>query len=212
LAWLRQRGTRLAQALLGPDEVCLAAPLERNGFAHVTSLHYLRHSLDTAAEIPPGSRLTYQTYSQDPALFQTILLRTYEGTLDCPELNGVRDVAEIVDGHQAQGIWDPGRWWLAREAGRPVAVLLLMEVPDWQGWDISYLGVIPEARGRGVGRQLAARAVQVAKQAGAAQLTLAVDARNNPAKHLYRRAGFREAERREVFLTFLSPAATSPVS
>ena len=45
-AWLRQRGAKLAQALLAPEEACLAAPLLRNGFAHVTSLYYMRHDFE----------------------------------------------------------------------------------------------------------------------------------------------------------------------
>src|SRR5262245_16668864 len=38
LAWLRDRGARLAQALLSPDEAPLAVPLLRHGFANPTRL------------------------------------------------------------------------------------------------------------------------------------------------------------------------------
>jgi ribosomal protein S18 acetylase RimI-like enzyme len=206
LAWLRRRGARLAQALLAPEELPLAGALERHGFAHVTTLVYLRRELaeqdaeESTAPDWPG--LTCQTYDEDPTLFQKTLIRTYEGTRDCPELNGVRDVAEIIDGHQAQGSWDPGRWWLALEAGRPVGVVLLAEVPEWQAWDVAYLGVVPAARGRGLGRALTMRAVRAAATAGAAQLTLAVDVRNQPARRLYTGQGFEPFDHREVYLAF----------
>jgi ribosomal protein S18 acetylase RimI-like enzyme len=207
LAWLRGRGAKLAQALLAPEEAGLAAPLERQGFARATTLLYLRRSLDDPAggepDGPrPGQRLTFRAYDQAPSLFQDTLTHTYEGTLDCPELNGVRDVAEIIDGHKAQGSWHPERWWLALEAGRPAGVVLLADVPEWRGWDVSYLGVVPAARGRGLGRQLTAKAVREARAAGAAQLTLAVDARNHPARRLYAGCGFESFERREVYLLF----------
>jgi ribosomal protein S18 acetylase RimI-like enzyme len=204
LGWLRRRGAKVAQALLAAEEAALAIPLERNGFAHVTALLYLRRPL--AEEGPglgsPRVPLSYQTYRHDEALFQDTLLHTYEETRDCPELNGVREVAEIIDGHQAQGPWHPERWWLAQEAGRPVGVVLLTEVADWQAWDIAYLGVVPAARGRGVGRQLTAKALWEARAAGAAQLTLAVDERNQPARRLYAGLGFELFDRREVYLTF----------
>src|SRR5581483_3422640 len=38
LDWLRQRGALLAQSLLPPNEVALAAPLLRAGYQHITSL------------------------------------------------------------------------------------------------------------------------------------------------------------------------------
>src|SRR5206468_6000193 len=45
-SWLRQRGAKLGQALLAPEDAHLAHPLERNGFVHITGLWYLRHDLD----------------------------------------------------------------------------------------------------------------------------------------------------------------------
>jgi mycothiol synthase len=211
LDWLSGRGARLAQALLTTEEAFLAEPLGRHGFAHVTTLLYLRRVLTEAPTKLQEGRLArlplqYQTYNQNPAHFQQTLVRTYEGTLDCPELNGVRDVADIIDGHQAQGNWDPERWWLAHQADEPVGVLLLTDMPDWQSWDVSYLGVVPEARARGVGRQLTAWAMQRACAAGIGQLTLAVDARNDPARRLYAGMGFDQFDHREVFLAVLEHA------
>jgi ribosomal protein S18 acetylase RimI-like enzyme len=135
-------------------------------------------------------------------LFHDTLLRSYEGTLDCPELNGVRGVEDVIAGHRAQGPHDPERWWLALLDGRPAGVIILNEVPDLGCWDLGYLGVVPEARCRGVGRAMTARAVRAARAAGAAELTLAVDVRNAPAWNLYTRQGFKAFDRREVYLVF----------
>jgi mycothiol synthase len=207
LAWLRRRGAKIAQALLPSQEEQLAGPLKRHGFRHVTTLLYLRRPLtDHDAAGLNDDPLTYQVYEDDPATFEETLTRTYEGTLDCPELNGVRDVAEIIEGHKAQSNWQPERWWLARQEGRPVGVLLLAEAPEWQAWDVSYLGVVPEARRRGIGRLLTARAVRQAQAAGLSYLTLAVDARNEPARRLYAHLGFESFDRREVYLFFFKEA------
>jgi ribosomal protein S18 acetylase RimI-like enzyme len=199
--WLRSRGARLGQALVSPADLPLGGPLLRNGFAHVTGLWYLRHVLDLTTVVLAGpERLAYCTYAEAPELLRATLLRTYEGTRDCPEVNGVRTIDEIVAGHQAQGRHDPGRWWVARAGSRPVGVLLLTDLPEMDSWDVCYVGVVPEARGRGYGRELMAKALLEAKAAGVSQVTLAVDARNEPAWQLYRRLGFEPVERREVLL------------
>jgi GNAT superfamily N-acetyltransferase len=201
--WLREKGAKLAQALLLPREAGLAEPLERNGFKRITSLWYLRHDLDGSGETPEApDPLTYSPYNQDgvPAVFQETLLRTYEQTLDCPEVNGVRSLEEILAGHKAQGNYDPGRWWLALERDRPIGVLLLTELPEKEGWDVSYVGVVPEARGHGHGRALVRKALQAARAAGAAQLMLSVDARNERAWKLYTHLGFEPYEERAVYL------------
>jgi mycothiol synthase len=209
MSWLRQRGAKLAQTLLSPQEHHLGAALERNGLNYVTNLWYLRHDLKLPAPSAGGDgTLVYETYNRcDHDVFHQTLLRTYEGTSDCPEVNGVRDLDEILEGHRAQGVHDPERWWLARAAGRPAGVLLLTEIPEWHGWDVSYLGVVPEARRRGIGRELAQTALLETRAAGGNQLTLAVDTRNRPAWDLYMSLGFQPYDQREVYLAIWNSAS-----
>lgn len=204
-AWLHTGGAKVAQAIVRPSERFLAVPLERHGFRHVTTLWYLRHSLDAGAALATAERqdLSYRSYRDvSRRVFEETLVRTYEGTLDCPELNGVRTAAEILAGHRAQGRHEPNLWWLAESAGAPVGVLLLSEMPEWDALDICYLGVVPEARGHGFGRHLALHSLRVARSQGVSQLTLAVDRRNRPAWDLYRDLGFVPHEAREAFLLF----------
>jgi ribosomal protein S18 acetylase RimI-like enzyme len=202
IGWLRQRGSKLGQTLLREEEIPLANSLERHGFVHITSLWYMRHELYVLpAKAAAASELTYQTYCRcDQALFHRTLQRSYEQTHDCPEVNGVRNLEEVLEGHQAQGIHNPEHWWLALQANEPVGVLLVAEISESQGWDLSYVGVIPEARGRGIGRELTRKAMQEARAAGATQITLAVDTRNRPAWSLYFDLGFESFDRREVYL------------
>jgi ribosomal protein S18 acetylase RimI-like enzyme len=82
----------------------------------------------------------------------------------------------------------------AREA---VGVVLASEV-EGRG-DLGYLGVVPEARGRGVGRALLGQAIRDTARMGLVALTLAVDTQNGPAWRLYAGAGFKEVRRRLVF-------------
>jgi mycothiol synthase len=203
-AWLRGRGTKLTQALLTPEENHLAAPLVRNGFTHITSLWYLRHRLHLDAAFQTSEvvgSLTYRAYpTVPPNVFEQTLGRTYVGTLDCPEVNDVRTLEEVMAGHRASPLHDPERWWLAFDGETPVGVLLATASAETRGWDLAYVGVVPEARGQGFGGQLVRKMLLEARAAGAECVTLSVDSRNRPAWKLYVALGFEADDRREVYL------------
>jgi mycothiol synthase len=202
LDWARSRGAKVAQAIISPLDRPFVGALRRRGFCHVTNLQYFEHSLEnlSAPIIPEISHITY--YDDNRHVFQATLLRTYQETLDCPELNGIRTVDEIIAGHQAQGVFRPERWLLAWKAAQPVAVAMLAEIPDLGAWDLSYLGVVPEARRRGLGRELATLVLHLAKKSGAPKVLLAVDERNQPAIQLYQELGFLSLENRDIYLYF----------
>jgi ribosomal protein S18 acetylase RimI-like enzyme len=209
LSWLRQGGAKVAHVIVRPAEKTQVSSLVRSGFVHITALWYFRHSLVwRSPEADPlavllllGKGLSFRPYPDcDRSLFHRTLMRTYEGTLDCPELNGVRSVEEIVEGHAHQGKHDPNLWWLVFQEEHPVGVVLLTEMPEWDALDIAYLGVIPEARGRGLGRALAAKILLEARARHVNQVTLAVDGRNLPAWNMYLALGFQPLEQREVYL------------
>jgi ribosomal protein S18 acetylase RimI-like enzyme len=201
-AWLRERGARLTQALLSAEEAERAEALERNGVRRITSLLSLRHDLELPADwLSLPARLTFESYDPDnPVLFHQTLESTYEGTLDCPELSGSRSIDKVIEGHRGQGTFDPDLWWLAREQGRPVGVVLLIPSPDGPDWELAYLGLVPAARRRGLGKDLVLEALCAARAAGAGSVRLAVDARNDPARRLYRQAGFALCDSRVVYL------------
>jgi ribosomal protein S18 acetylase RimI-like enzyme len=207
-AWMRQRGVKLVQTLLAPEETFLADPLVRNGFSAITRLWYMRHDLNLPVDcLNTPSRLNYQTFADD-ALFRQTLLRTYEGTLDCPEVNGIRGIDEVLEGHRAQGAFEPQRWWLvriqdrrdARPTEQPMGVLMMTEIPESGDWEVAYMGVVPEARRRGFGREILLYALCEARAAAVPAVTLSVDARNQPAWNLYRSLGFEPYDQRVVYL------------
>jgi ribosomal protein S18 acetylase RimI-like enzyme len=109
-------------------------------------------------------------------------------------------VAEVIEGHRAQGTYDPDRWWLARAGGEPVGVVIVVELPESGAWEIAYMGVVPEARRRGFGRELLLKVLWEARAADVLRVTLSVDVRNVPAWELYRGVGFEPFDRRAVYL------------
>jgi len=207
VAWLRQQGVKLIQCLLIAEEEPRAEPLLRGGFQRVTDLWYLRHQYATPVRcLDAAARLEFVSFAETPrSLFEETLQRTYEGTQDCPEINGVRTVAEVLAGHQAQGRFDPQRWWLALDGKEPVGILLMTELPECGDWDVSYMGVVGSARRRGFGREILLKALTEAWAAGVRRVVLCVDSRNQPAAELYRAMGFEPYDRRAVYLA-LTPS------
>ncbi len=119
--------------------------------------------------------------------------------MDCPELNALAEHLHIP-GPRAWAGEDPGWWWLAREGAEPVGVVLLAKLPSSGGWQVSYMGLVPEARRQGHGRELILHALHQARAARATHAVLDVDVRNFPAWHLYRRLGFKAVGAKELFL------------
>lgn len=201
LTWCRSQRFKVAQALAKADERPWTAPLVRQGFQPITRLQQLTHDLD---ELPLLSSVPLRIANYDAAIataFAETLERTYDGTLDCPELNGARTVDDILAGHRGQGNYHPEFWWLAYLDDAPVGVVILSEMPDLLTWELAYLGLVPEARGRGFGRVLLLSAMHALRRARLClTLALSVDERNVPARRLYRELGFHEVDCQDVFL------------
>jgi ribosomal-protein-alanine N-acetyltransferase len=83
------------------------------------------------------------------------------------------------------------RCYVVARSGRRIVGFagLLLTVPGAEA-HITIIGVTPDERGRGVGRQLLAHLAAVAIERGADALTLEVRPTNEPAMALYRRFGF----------------------
>ncbi|HUU82129.1 MAG TPA: GNAT family N-acetyltransferase [Phycisphaerae bacterium] len=206
----RSTSLTLLQSLLGAEERRQSPVFARAGFELLADLAYL----DRPAEAPhpdpakpPGLEFLPFRSESEP-LFVEVLARTYQDSRDCPRLTGVRRTEDVLAAHRASGIHDPNHWLLLKIGGRPVGVLLLAGVPDRNAFEVVYVGVVPEARGRRIGDLLLDRAVDICRRNGNADLTLAVDGNNEPALRLYRRWRFREVSRRQAWI-WLNPERPS---
>ena len=96
------------------------------------------------------------------------------------------------------------RWWLAWQDEQTVGILIMVELQGQAAWELLYVGLVPEARGRGLGREMTLKAINDAFGAGAERMTLTVDARNEPALRMYAALGFEEFDRRAVYLNMFA--------
>ncbi len=103
-------------------------------------------------------------------------------------------------GYRALGTFDPAHWLLVSEGPDDVGCVLLADHPSSDQAELVYLGVVPEARGRGIGLAMTRHAQWLAHCAGRGQLVVAVDAANTPALDVYAESGFVGWDRQSVFL------------
>ncbi len=197
-----QHGVRLLQVLLEPGGSVAEAALAQAGYELLAELLYMERDA-RLSDLPsePTPALTWETYEPSShSVFAETIAATYEGSLDCAKLNGLREIEDIIAGHKAAGEFDPQHWFVARLEGRPAGVLLLAGQPMTAAMEIVYMGVAPWARHRGTGSAIVRRALEVAHADGAAKLTLAVDDANEPARRLYERFGLRQTGRRRAWI------------
>ena len=186
----------------------VARVLKHVDFRHLADLLYLTCESERFPPEPPmPCELTFVTCegSLQPR-FTQLIERTYEGTLDCTALNGVRNVENVITGYQATGLFRPANWLLVRAGDEDVGILLLADHPQAGHWELMYMGLVPEARGHGWGRQITRYAQWLARRAAVERIVLAVDAANEPALQMYRSSGFEIWDRRTVYVRF--PANT----
>jgi len=204
-------GVRLAQTLLSPGEQGAARAFVHGGFHELSRLAYLSRPVPKPAEfdgyepwkLPAGVRavaLTELRGARDTIdrLLLTALTRSYDQTLDCPELCHLRQPEDVLESHRSVRQFDPRWWWLIELNGEPEGVMLFTANPEQGDVELVYLGLSPKLRGKGIagtlmrsGMRELAYGLKARRGRGTGKLCCAVDLANEPARRLYRGLGFQ---------------------
>lgn len=196
---LRKRGIAVAQALTTPEQQQDAQLFRDMGFADGGELQYMGATDDVFFSETPRSGIEFAIVSPDDPELARMVASTYQGSLDCPLVDGWRDVADVLAGYQATGTYRPELWRLLRREDVAVGCLVLSEFPEHSQGELTYLGIQPRHRGQGLGLAATGWVLHFARQAGWQQVLLAVDAQNLPARRIYSAAGFREVAVRRLY-------------
>jgi len=189
---------RLIQAMLDPAQLLESQAFQGAGFSKLAHLVYMhRRTENTTAKLTLNETIQTKTWTPDHrALFAQAILASYEDTLDCPGLIGLRRIDDIIDGHKGSGRFIPELWLTLGNKTDPIAVMLLNMVPQRDAVELVYLGISPPWRGRGWGAKLVSHGLALGHRHGASKMILAVDETNKPAVNLYRRMGFNPNARK----------------
>jgi len=199
------RGMRLLQCLIQPDDACNRLVLRDVKFTDLTTLLYLEWTADQRADqlqpgVPDaltGHAVEWITYDAgEHRTFADLIAGTYQDSLDCRGLSGLRHIEDIILGHKSAGRFDPHRWLLLRCDGAAAGCILFGENPVGSALELVYMGVHPRFRRMGIGRYLLQQGLSLACSEGFAAVTLAVDIDNAPALALYESVGFRRTHSR----------------
>jgi len=204
----------IAQGLISTEPGDDASVLSRSGFPALTDLLFMERSSHQELPVQTGSEFQQSETWTDSSekVFAAVIESTYEGTRDCPELNGFRTGRHALASHRLSGDFDPGLWRLYSQGGNSSGIALINPHSDGPDscsrsvWEIVYIGVARAFRNRGLGRQMLSDLLDTARAGGAAEVILGVDIRNEPAIRLYEQFGFQEYDRRRVHVRLRSRA------
>jgi GNAT superfamily N-acetyltransferase len=190
-----ERGLNFLQVLLDPGGGTERRVLSSAGFRPLATLDYMERSAAAAAPRSRGAEnVDWRSYVHvAQAEFAAAIEATYQGSLDCPALTGLRSIEDVLASHRATGDYLPEHWYVARVDGSDAGVLILAGSPTRSAIEIVYMGVAPSHRGRGLALAMLHRALSISRTKRAESLILAVDASNMPARS--RRASARQRRR-----------------
>lgn len=208
------------------------------GFSPMGTLEYLARDCDDTGDWTiqrsrsvSSNRLILQPIDPNSASqgerLERLVQRTYIDSLDCPALEKLRSVGEIIDGYRNDEAYAPELWFTAwnRDASGcdavPMGCLLLarhagLSIHDANQTnpaavlELVYMGIVPEHRGNGLGQEMMNLLFEICERQGADRLILAVDQENHPAIAAYRRSGMHSIFRETVWGRLVGVSATEP--
>ncbi|MFO0942238.1 MAG: GNAT family N-acetyltransferase [Pirellulales bacterium] len=205
---IRQRFSNVhMQAALDVNDLDSQRIVRLAGLAQLTDVDQLWLGLEDHQFLDPpnpsgstGDKLHfYPASTLSRSRFERLLGETFDQTLDCPELNGIRSLSQVLDTFlSGKPFRDCGQWNVVSLANRLAGCLLLTQ-HNRELIELSYMGLSRWARGKRLGGQLIQAAQQQATDLGAAMLVVAADVRNWPAMQLYKKQGFQFHRRLRVF-------------
>lgn len=195
------RGVQLLQAMVPPECAEEAVLYAATGMKHLANLIYMQCDLRRDLPRATGRVLQWESYSRATHdMFARVIEQTYEDSLDCGSLNGVRHIEDILASHKATGEFDPQLWRVGLDDGEPVGVILLGYMDEQQAYELIYMGCTAARRRRGYGTCLLEHGIGLVLSRAVSSMCVSVDEKNAPARKLYETFGFREVTRRGVWI------------
>lgn len=189
-----QSKASIGQSLLEPGQMNHRRLLSRNGFPHLTNLMFMRHPLTKMSQDTLLNDMHLQWIKFDKHInrqrFLDLLELTHQSSHDCPALNQSRTAEESLESHRSSGDSDQNHWYLFHLNGVDLGVLLMTEHQNDNTWEVVYMGVAPEHRGKGYGAALIQHGLLEAQAHNQKAVVLAVDYKNSYAIKIYEELGF----------------------
>jgi len=179
-----ERGVPTLYAFPTEENATLRAALEAAEFGPVhTTYFYITEPRELPFPVPEGVTIE-EVFALDPEEYRTVYKESDEGW----SLRLAWSDLELLE-HFAE---PDCRLWFAYQNGEPVGMVEVETLED--AAEVAYLGVIPKARGQGIGQALLAVASKAALETGARWLRVRAHDHEKEARRLYERLGFSPLE------------------
>ena len=167
---------------------------KRLGFAEFDDCYRMVRKLDTAKDEP--LQLQFVPVRKDEARqFVRLAQRFLQGSPDVRLVEALKHTVDLPDDF-LNFRYSVEKFYFANEGQRTVGIVNF----NLSKGLISNVGVDPEERGKGYGRQIMLFGLDQLRKGGCYEAYLRVHADNSPAIHLYESLGFVKAERHKTLI------------
>ncbi len=184
----RAKGAERAYAFPQEGNTPVRRALEEGGFG-LLQITYFFVKNPEGLDYPPPEGVTIRRGFPGPGVYRELYRKSEEGW-------ALR--LRWTDEELWEHFEDPGVHLLVAYQGERPVGMAEVEVEEGEA-SVAYIGVVPEARGRGIGRALLAEAARLAKGKGARLLRVRAHHHEKGALELYRNLGFRLEEAVAVY-------------
>jgi GNAT superfamily N-acetyltransferase len=199
--WLIDQRIAFSQCLLEQPSPELASLLMRAGYQRLCDLELMVSLRETwPDDYTSAARLQFAPAAKyDASKLAEIVEATYAGSLDCPAMDGWRTIEDCLSGYAATGDSATDHWWVIESDNVPCGVVLATEHRATRQWELMYVALVPQFRGRGLARHALEFLHSQARDAGADSIYLSVDANNAPAIRIYTTLSYQHLAQRTIF-------------
>jgi ribosomal protein S18 acetylase RimI-like enzyme len=205
-SFCRQHNASAAVLLVDHLQVIDRKTLEHYGhFEFLSEMVFLVSALNKDEIGSTVSSLVFESVEDIDRSWQRIVPlveKTYQDSKDFPRLMGLMPIEGVLKNYQSVAAFSPDIWFFVQHGGQDIGVLLLTDTQDGQ-LEITYMGLIPEVRGKGFGKELIRFAQQTAANRNGTFLLTSVDEQNAAALKSYLAAGFQAWDRKRLFIKIL---------
>lgn len=204
IQFAKNQQCHLMQSLIASENHGVGENLKAAGFHAITRIDHLQAYAESFDPDRPSLDLEFvpcEDFTSE--LFRQLVCRTYESSYDCPELDGLREIEDVLEGYYATSGSSTEHWYLVQRDGEAAGVAIVAHHEDSQQLELIYFGLLPKFRGTGLGGEILRFVLRLAGQLDCEMVLTGVDARNLPALALYRRFGFQQVDGNQLYLLSL---------
>ncbi len=133
-------GIVVLQALLLPSAQADQSLLVNIGFYSAAELLTWPPNAVSFPSQLPLLNLDCVNVSPDDERLRELVEASYHGSLDCPVIDGWRDIDDVLGGYQATGTYRADLWWLMQQNQQVVGCMIVADYPhllngSWFIWE-----------------------------------------------------------------------------